>query len=310
MESTLKILELARAQHGVVARQQLIRAGLPATYINHLVVDLRLVPLFPGVYGVGHDVVSHRGRWTAALLSAGPGSALSHASAAAVWNLIGPRAKCEVVRGHYRRRAGTGKGPRLSTDRSQLLIHRSRFIPSRDITVREGFRVTSVARTFLDMARSLSEDRLRSLLVEAERLRIFDGEGLREVSGRGSGWAGARKLRSVLAEWDPALGVTRSAFEEQFLTFCRSHGLPLPAVNVMVEGFEVDCLWTAHGLIVELDGFATHSDLKSFDEDRRRDSILRTVGLDVRRITYRQLRDEPAFVLEFVLGRLATDKPG
>jgi very-short-patch-repair endonuclease len=310
LDATLKILELARVQHGVVSRQQLIRAGLSASLINHFVVELRLVPLFPGVYGAGHDVVSPRGWWTAALLSAGPGSALSHTSAAAVWNLISPRSRCEVVRGSYRRQAGAENKTRFSTDRSRLLIHRSRCLPGWDIAVREGFRVTSVARTILDLARSMSEGRLRSLLVEAERLRIFDGESLREVSSRGSGWAGAPKLRSILAEWDPALDVTRSVFEEKFLSFCRSRGLPLPAVNVVVEGFEVDCLWASHGLIVELDGFATHSDLKSFDADRRRDSILRSAGLDVRRVTYRQLRDDPAFVLEFVLGRLANRNHG
>jgi very-short-patch-repair endonuclease len=112
-------------------------------------------------------------------------------------------------------------------------------------------------------------------------------------------------LRIVLEGWDPSLEVTRSVFEEQFLAFCRSHELPSPEVNVKVEGLEVDCLWVDHGLIVELDGFATHSDLNAFDEDRRRDSILRTAGFDVRRVTYRQLRDDPDFVMEFVLGGLA-----
>jgi hypothetical protein len=176
--------------------------------------------------------------------------------------------------------------------------------------VHDGFRVTSVARTIIDLARTISEARIRSLLVEAERLRIFDRESLREVSNRGSGWTGAHKVRTVLAEWEPGLDVTRSAFEERFLAFCRSRSVPLPEVNVVVEGMEVDCLWASHGLIVELDGFATHSDLRSFDEDRRRDSILRTAGFDTRRITYRQLRDDPVFVLDFVLGCLTKEESG
>jgi very-short-patch-repair endonuclease len=186
----------------------------------------------------------------------------------------------------------------------------SKFLPDRDLTFRDGFPVTSVARTILDLARSFPEAKLRSLLVEAERQRIFDRDSLLEVSSRGSGWSGARKLRRVLVEWDLSLEVTKSVFEEKFLSFCRSHRLPMPAVNAKVIGFEVDCFWESTGLIVELDGFATHSDLKSFDGDRRRDAILLTAGLDIRRVTYRQLRDDPAFVLEFVLGSLTSERSG
>ena len=309
MNSTLAILDLARNQHGVVSRGQLVEAGLSSSLINHWVRKLRLVPVFPGVYGVGHDVISQRGWWTAALLSAGPASALSHTSAAAVWNLIAPRSRCEVVRDFYRRDFEPTPGKRLSTDRARLLIHRSRFLPERDLTVRGGLRVTSLARTLINLAPSMSEERLRSLFVEAERLRVFDRESLREVSSRGPGWSGASKVRRILAEWDSALDVTRSVFEERFLRFCRDRDLPLPQVNAQVEGLEVDCLWSPPGLIVELDGYATHSGLVSFDEDRRRDAVLRTAGFDVRRVTYRQFRDDPEFVLEYILGSLTARRP-
>jgi anti-sigma factor ChrR (cupin superfamily) len=40
-----------------------------------------------GVYAVGHTVLTTRGRWVAAVLAAGPGAVLSHASAAALWEL-------------------------------------------------------------------------------------------------------------------------------------------------------------------------------------------------------------------------------
>lgn len=308
IDANLKTLELARVQHGVVSRQQLLDAGFSLSLVDRLVANRRLVSLFPGVYGVGHDVVSHRGWWTAALLSAGPGSWLSHSSAAAVWNLTTPRARCEVVRDFYRRDGARRGTARPATERSRLAIHRSRCLPAGDTTTSQGFRVTSVARTLLDMAPSLSESRLRSLLVEAERLRVFDRKALIEISGRGRGWSGVSKLRDALAKWDPALEVTRSVFEERFLAFCRTRGVPPPQVNVLVEGFEVDCLWPSQGLIVELDGFASHSDQGSFHQDRRRDSILGAAGFEVRRITYPQLRDDPDFVIRFALARLANSR--
>jgi hypothetical protein len=44
--------------------------------------------IYPGVYAVGHKALSTEGRLLAAILYAGPGAALSHASAAHRWELI------------------------------------------------------------------------------------------------------------------------------------------------------------------------------------------------------------------------------
>ena len=48
----------------------------------------RLIRIHQGVYAVGHEAVSDRGRMIAALLAAGPGAALSHRTAAYLWTLI------------------------------------------------------------------------------------------------------------------------------------------------------------------------------------------------------------------------------
>jgi hypothetical protein len=48
----------------------------------------RLVRVAQGVYAVGHEAVSDRGRMIAALLAAGPGAVLSHETAGYLWKLI------------------------------------------------------------------------------------------------------------------------------------------------------------------------------------------------------------------------------
>jgi very-short-patch-repair endonuclease len=72
--------------------------------------------------------------------------------------------------------------------------------------------------------------------------------------------------------------------------------LPRPEVNVTLEvadhRFEVDCLWRDEGVIVELDGHASHATRASFESDRARDRALAAVGLSVVRITWRQLHRE------------------
>jgi hypothetical protein len=86
------IAELAGRQHGVVCRRQLLAAGVTGRAIERRIEGGRLHRLHPGVYAVGHRVVSREGRWMAAVLAAGPGAGLSHRSAAALWGIRPPRA--------------------------------------------------------------------------------------------------------------------------------------------------------------------------------------------------------------------------
>src|SRR5919198_5554708 len=78
---------LAGRQHGVVARTQLRGLGLSASAIDRRVQAGRLHVVHRGVYAVGHPVLGPDGRRMAAVLACGPGAALSHASAAALWGL-------------------------------------------------------------------------------------------------------------------------------------------------------------------------------------------------------------------------------
>src|SRR5213083_1966840 len=83
----VRIAELARRQHGVVARWQLAELGLSSDAISHRIASGRLHRLHPGVYAVGHRAFPPEGGWMAAVLAAGEGAVLSHASAGALWGL-------------------------------------------------------------------------------------------------------------------------------------------------------------------------------------------------------------------------------
>jgi hypothetical protein len=81
------IAALARVQHGVVATRQLACLGLSRRAVSHRAAAGRLHRVHGGVYAVGHPLLGREGRWTAAVLAAGPGAALSHAAAAALWEV-------------------------------------------------------------------------------------------------------------------------------------------------------------------------------------------------------------------------------
>jgi very-short-patch-repair endonuclease len=90
---------------------------------------------------------------------------------------------------------------------------------------------------------------------------------------------------------------TRSHLERKFLTFLRAHDLPIPSVNQRIGPYTVDFLWPERRLVVELDGYAYHSDRASFEADRRRDRELQTRGYVVLRFTYREVMEDPEAVV-------------
>jgi very-short-patch-repair endonuclease len=81
------IAALAAGQHGVVARWQLIREGVPPHDIEHRAKTGRLRRWHRGVFSVG-PVAGPLAREMAAVLACGPAACVSHASAAALWGLM------------------------------------------------------------------------------------------------------------------------------------------------------------------------------------------------------------------------------
>ena len=77
-----RIAELAKRQHGVVSLTQLAGFGLTPRAVRSRVSAGRLQRRYRGVYAVGHDKLSLRGRWMAAVLAFGRGAVLSHWDAA------------------------------------------------------------------------------------------------------------------------------------------------------------------------------------------------------------------------------------
>ena len=75
--------------------------------------------------------------------------------------------------------------------------------------------------------------------------------------------------RAALRTHRPDPAFTSSEAERRLLELIRAARLPDPRTNVKVGGHEVDLLWPAQRLIVEVDGFAFHSTRAAFERDRR-----------------------------------------
>ena len=165
--------------------------------------------------------------------------------------------------------------------------------------------MTGLNRTLLDLAEVAQRPQLERALEEAEGLRLLDAKALRSLCERSRGRRGLKPLMSALSDmWGP-LPDTRSELERRFVELCRAAGVPLPAMNVTVAGFEVDAIWPQERVIVELDGYAFHRTRAAFERDRERDAELQLARQRVVRLTARRIRKEPDRVVRQIRGLLA-----
>jgi hypothetical protein len=292
----VRIAALAARQHGAVARWQLLALGMHPRAISHRLAAGRLHQVHRGVYAVGHRVLGTHGRWMAAVLAGGPDAALSHAAAAALWELRPSAATIiDVTVPHT-----TG-----ARSRPGLRIHRARRLPEH-VATHVGIPVTTPARTILDLAAMLPRRPLERVLDQAENARLTDVASLVALARAHRGHHGASRLIEALDRHTPGTTLTRSELEERFLALCDANGLPRPLVNHVVEGRERDFVFAAERLVVETDGWQHHQGRGAFEEDRRRDAVLLRAGYRTLRVTHRQLTsdgDDVAATLRAVLAR-------
>jgi hypothetical protein len=258
------VARLAARQHGYVTRTQLLERGLAKSAIDRHVRKGWLIRVHAGVYAVGHLREDAVARAMAAVLACGPGAVLSDHSAAALWG--------------FRK---WGSGPIHVTApgkhcRRGIKAHR-RPLTRRDVTTHWGIRVTTPARTLLDIAPGLPEKQLIRAINDALiSNHLHDGD----LAGtRLEGYAGE---------------LSRSPLEDDFKPWRKRYGLPEPQYNVRLNGYEVDVYYPCRRLIVELDGWIFHRTKKAFEDDRERDAHVLAAGIQTVRITRRRLEHAPA----------------
>ena len=287
------IAALARVQHGVVARAQLLELGLTPKQIKARVRVERLHPLHRGVYLVGHDAAAPGASQIAAVLAAGAAAQISHLSGLQLWRLPGPAPDLIDV---------TVPADRTLT-RPGIRFHRTDALTPRDTRRVERIPVTSPARTLLDVAALLSSTALERALGEAIARRLVRRSDLRDQLERNPGRPGTPSLRALVRGATPAW--TRSEAEAELLALLRAADLPLPAANQKLGRYEPDLLWREQRVIVEFDSWQWHSSRRAFEADRRRDADLAARGYTVIRVTWRQLATEPHAVVARIAAALA-----
>ena len=286
-----RLAALAARQHGVVGHGQLVELGLSSSAIGVWAKRGRLLRVHRGVYAVGHMALTRNGRFMAAVLACGDGAALSHFSAAVLWEILEDRGQGIHV---------TVEGNRVCRG---VIVHRSPLEGHR--MRRRGIVVTTVGRTLVDLADVVHKRRtLERAFDEAEYLNL-DWRSATPIQGR----KGSGLLSTVLAFHEPGTTRTLSELEERFLAFCDRYNLPRPEVNVSIEGYLCDFVWREPRVIVETDGNRAHGTRGAHRRDPVRDADLQIAGWRVMRITSERLFEEEHAVAEQLRRLLATPAP-
>jgi hypothetical protein len=264
------VARIAGRQNGVVARRQLLDAGLTSSGIERLVANGTLIPVHRGVYRVGHAAPSALATYTAAVLACGEDAVLSGRAAAYVQRL-GKRRRIpppEVTTRSDRRPEG-------------ILVSRCRRMDRRDVTRMHNIPMTTVARTVVDLAGLVSTDGLARAVHQAQVLHGVGPPHVEAVLKRRPNAAGAALLREIL-RGGPLLG----KLERVFFALLKDERLPLPVVNRKRDGHYIDCRWPDHRLTAELTSFRYHNTRQSWEEDRQRRREARARGDRFREYTW------------------------
>jgi predicted transcriptional regulator of viral defense system len=284
----IRLSGLAARQSNRVTTDQLQRLGVSRPTIGRWTGGGYLHPRLPRVYAVGSLARTVESDLWEAVLYAGPGAMLSHASAAKWLDMIDRWPGVIHVSTPRRRRSLTG-----------ICVRPRRTDLNR--TLHGGIPVTSIADTLLDLAAAGELALVRRSFARLDYQRRLDSGTLRRSCRRGR--QGSVPLRAELDRYDPLMARTRSDLEIAYLRL----GLPPPDdVNVLIGGVSCDIVYYDAKLIVMLDGVGNHRSPAQVRRDLADAFTLRRLGLLVLRYGEAEIHGQPAAVRAEVTAELAS----
>lgn len=292
------VAAVAARQHGIVGRNQLLALWFTEGEIRWRVGSDRLFPAFVGAYAVGTPATRIEAIRMAALLSIAP-SFVSHRDAVesyGLWQPIPGPVHVTVAHGRSVRRVG-------------IVIHRTRHLHPDERRAIGPLRITSPARSLVDVSGDCSRRQLTRAFDEAMRLRCATRAEVLAACARSAGRPGTAALVGLARAEVIPLDRTRSRPEARFLRFSVDHALPVPLVNVPLLGYEVDFLWPEAKLVIELDG-SHHDSARARARDGARDARLEAAGYAVRRVRPAQVRTSNRRLAERILGAIREPQRG
>ncbi len=271
------IRRVAESQNDVIKTSQLKACGLSKAAISRRVRDGRLYPKHRGVYAVGRPDLSQAGVFHAAVLAVGDDALLSHRSTAVNCGFWPYRGTPDVVEVSV---------PRRGIRRPGIKVYSADDLPRACRTIWHGVPTTTAAHAILDLAAVVTSDEVFArTLHEAEVQDWVTHDQLRAELDRHPTHPGRPRLERELG-WGPT--PTRSPPEDRLVEILRGNRFTGFETNARIPGLpqwiEVDVLFAAHRVVIEVDGDRFHKTRYRRRRDARKQAIVEAAGLRVIRL--------------------------
>ncbi|HXW43356.1 MAG TPA: hypothetical protein VEL03_01110 [Streptosporangiaceae bacterium] len=170
-------------------------------------------------------------------------------------------------------------------------------LPAEHVTTRLGLRVTTVARTVVDLARA-GEFRAGVVVADsALRARQASKAELQQMVIECRGWPGIATAAEAVEFADEK---SESALESIARALFRECKLPPPELQVWVGADDVvgraDFYWRQYATIAEVDGALKYADPQEARRQLRRDARLREAGFEVVHFDWYDITRRPEYV--------------
>jgi very-short-patch-repair endonuclease len=279
----MSIERLLSRQAGVISRGQALAEGMSSAMIGRRTPRGSWMRLYPRVYFATDHALTAETRVRAALLWAGLDATVSGAAAAwwhGLWdNAPGP---VEITIPH-RRRLPAARG---------IQVRRRDLDPLDRVEV-NGLWVTATPLTALETAVALGPN--GSQLLDRALQRRITFPDLHSAYCRNLGRRDSAVAGKLLQQ---ATDRVASEAERILAKLLCSAGLVGVLSGHKVDGYVLDFAFPENRLAIEIDGWAWHSDIERFRQDRRRQNALVLAGWTVLRFTWHDLTTRPDAIVE------------
>jgi len=277
-----EVERLARLQHGVFHRSQLLAIGVTPKMIVHRVKTKAWIRMAPSVYALASHPPTWERQYKAAELATSS-SAITDFAGGHLLGWSGFRTtKPEVVSTHT-----TNHRNRLA------VVHRNNDVK---VTSVRGITVTTHAQTLCDLLSRMRVDRWEQV---ADHLLLTGQMHIDELVERRVAYELSRRpglplLRALVDERSAEGWVAPESELETMLHSAVALVRDCPSVRWQAPApwdpsKRVDGLIDEWGLILEADGRSWHARVLDFDNDRWRDNQAAACGLRVQRFTFTHL---------------------
>ena len=279
--------------HGVFTRALARAAGWTDRQIRHMVESGQWVRV-AGVALASRDLVVGLPELGAAALLTWPDAVISHRLAGALWQF--PQQPTQ------RLETATVTVPANLVLRGARLDPYRYNLPAKAVGQVLGLAVTTREWTAVDLLSSLPWPQARQLWAWVVTRRILDLDQLAAAVVERKYRDGTRQLRRLVEVSGSGSLSAAEDLSHEMLRQARIGGWRANA-DVVVGGrivATVDLLFEVQRVIVEIDGWSTHSDRSAFQRDRSTQNLLVAAGYVVLRFTWADLTNRPSYVVGMI----------